>query len=161
MYFYIGDFRIPVILLIVLAIFIVMMTCAEFMVRANERREKADEIARKRAGLTAVPLLLAMFEGIDSKADGMLDEDELNAASRLASITDQERAAIKYLLANAGKIGHLTERVVSKSHQVVVTPYGGTSIPINVVTNHYRTSETELVAYLDRIKGELADAPPA
>lgn len=156
-YVEIFSLRVPLVLLVVVAVFIAFMVFAEYVVRANERREKAEDIARKQAGLTAVPLLLSLFDRIDRKEDALLDEDELNSALRQPSqvISAEEREAIRYLLDNLRHIGHVTERAVTRGTHVVATPYGGTAVSTRLVTNHYGVNEGELIAYLDRSKREL------
>jgi len=137
----------PLALLAGMIIFINSLT-PSWILCQNGAAQAAKEV--ELAGIHCA-IALTLFDALDKRGRGKLDEDDLNLALQRPDFTNQQKQALNYLLENAASIGQLSERAYREERMVVSTSYGGFVSTIPEVVRHYTVGKEDLSSYPNKV----------
>lgn len=111
------------------------------------------EIAQRKAqGRAMAAHCLKLFQRIDRRGKGLLNEDDLNAAMARDDLTVADKAALAYVRDNAANIGSVVERSVTRNHVVPGAMVSGFAVVVPQTTKHYAVSADDLDTYPQRLE---------
>lgn len=118
----------------------------------QEGTGKAEVLRRKSQGKAMAARCLTLFQTIDRRGKGLLNEDDLNAAIARADLTDADKEALIYVREHAAHIGTIVERSVTRHHVVPGAMASGFAVVVPQTTRHYAVSATDLNTYPSRLE---------
>jgi hypothetical protein len=119
---------------------------------AMQQNGRAEIAQRKEQGRAMVAHCLKLFQRIDRRGKGLLNEDDLNAAMARADLTVADKAALAYVRDNAATIGSVVERSVTRNHVVPGAMVSGFAVVVPQTTKHYAVSVDDLDTYPQRLE---------
>lgn len=117
-----------------------------------QQNGQAEIAQRKEQGRAMVTHCLKLFQRIDRRGKGLLNEDDLNAAMARADLTVADKAALAYVRDNAATIGSVVERSITRNHVVPGAMVSGFAVVVPQTTKHYAVSADDLNTYPQRLE---------
>lgn len=119
---------------------------------AMQQNGSAEVGRRKDLGKTMTARCQKLFQRVDRRGKGLLNEDDLNAAIARADLTAADKEALIYVRDHAENIGTVVERSVTRHHVVPGAIASGFAIVVPQTVKHYAVSEDDLNAYPSRLE---------
>ena len=113
---------------------------------------KAEVVRRKNQGKEMAARCLRLFQRLDRRGNGLLNEDDLNAAITRTDLTVADKEALIYVRDHAEHVGTVVERTVT-SYRVVPGGMGsGIAVVVPQTIKHYAVSADDLNTYPSRLE---------
>ncbi len=113
---------------------------------------KAEVLRRKSHGKAMAARCLTLFQAIDRRDKGLLNEDDLNAAIARDDLSAADKEALIYVLEHAAHVGTIVERSVTRHHVVPGAMASGFAVVVPQTTKHYAVSAEDLNTYPSRLE---------
>lgn len=113
-------------------------------------------LAQNGAGLAATRIetarrsceaVVALFDILDIRGRGELNEDDLHAALKNTQLTATQIAAVQFVIEKGDEIGRVSERSYTEERTIVCTSYGGFVSTVPEVVRHYTVSRDDLLSH--------------